>query len=47
MGAGIITNGHLLKDANCGSGEFGSIPYLDGIYEDYCSGKFFKSFYNI
>lgn len=46
MGAGIITNGHLLKDANCGSGEFGSIPYLASIYEDYCSGKFFKTFYN-
>jgi glucokinase len=46
MGAGIITNKHLLKDANCGSGEFGSIPYLDGIYEDYCSGKFFKTHYN-
>ena len=46
MGAGIITNGHLLKDANCGSGEFGSIPYLNSIYEDYCSGKFFKTFYN-
>jgi len=46
MGAGIITNRHLLKDANCGSGEFGSIPYLDGIYEDYCSGKFFKTHYN-
>lgn len=45
MGSGIITNGHLLNDANCGSGEFGSIPYLDGIYEDYCSGKFFKTFY--
>ena len=45
MGAGIITDGHLLKDANCGSGEFGSIPYLDGIYEDYCSGKFFKNFH--
>ncbi len=46
MGAGIISEGHLLKDANCGSGEFGSIPYLDSIYEDYCSGKFFKTFYN-
>ena len=45
MGAGIVTNGHLLKDANCGSGEFGSIPYLNSIYEDYCSGKFFKTFY--
>ncbi|MEN8123905.1 MAG: ROK family protein [Bacteroidota bacterium] len=46
MGSGIITNGHLLKDANCGSGEFGSIPYLDKTYEDYCSGKYFKTFYN-
>ncbi len=46
VGSGIITNGHLLNDANCGSGEFGSIPYLDGTYEDYCSGKFFKTFYN-
>lgn len=46
MGAGIVTDGHLLKDANCGSGEFGSIPYLDSIYEDYCSGKFFKTFHN-
>ena len=46
MGSGIITNGHLLQDANCGSGEFGSIPYLDGIYEDYCSGKFFTNHYH-
>jgi len=46
MGSGIISKGHLLNDANCGSGEFGSIPYLDGIYEDYCSGKFFKTHYN-
>lgn len=47
LGAGIIKNGTLMQDANCGSGEFGSIPYLDSIYEDYCSGKFFKSNYNI
>ena len=46
MGSGIITNGHLMGDANCGSGEFGMIPYKDGILEDYCSGKFFKNFYN-
>ncbi|MGB5228243.1 MAG: ROK family protein [Eudoraea sp.] len=46
MGSGIITNGHLMGDANCGSGEFGMIPYKDGIIEDYCSGKFFKNFYN-
>lgn len=46
MGSGIITNRHLMGDANCGSGEFGMIPYKDGILEDYCSGKFFKNFYN-
>jgi glucokinase len=43
MGAGIITNNHLMGDANGGSGEFGMIPYLDGVIEDYCSGKFFKN----
>lgn len=46
MGSGIITNGRLLNDANCGSGEFGMIPYKDGIVEDYCSGKFFRNHYN-
>lgn len=46
LGAGIIKNGTLMQDANCGSGEFGSIPYQDSIYEDYCSGKFFKKEFN-
>ncbi len=45
LGAGIITNGHLMSDANGGAGEFGMIPYQEGILEDYCSGKFFKIFY--
>ncbi|MBK5261781.1 MAG: ROK family protein [Peptostreptococcaceae bacterium] len=45
MGAGIINKGYLLSDAHCGSGEFGSTPYLDGILEDYCSGKFFQNYY--
>lgn len=47
IGAGIINNGKLLQDANSGSGEFGMLPYLDGIFEDYCSGKFFKEKYNV
>ncbi len=47
MGSGIITNGRLITDANGGSGEFGMIPYKDGIIEDYCSGKFFKNFYGL
>jgi glucokinase len=42
----IIKDGYLMPDAHCGSGEFGNIPYLDSIYEDYCSGKFFKDHYN-
>lgn len=47
MGGGIIKDGFLLSDAHCGSGEFGSIPYLDATYEDYCSGKFFMKEYNL
>jgi glucokinase len=43
IGTGIINKGTLLSDANCGSGEFGMIPYLDGIVEDYSSGQFFKN----
>ena len=46
LGAGIIKNGKLLPDQNCGAGEFGMIPYLDGIYEDYCSGQFFENKYS-
>jgi glucokinase len=45
MGGGIIKDGFLISDAHCGSGEFGNIPYLNSIYEDYCSGKFFISEY--
>lgn len=41
VGGGIIQNNHLLKDSNCGSGEFGEIPYLDSILEDYCGSRFF------
>ena len=47
MGSGIIKDGFLLPDAHCSSGEFGNIPYLDSIYEDYCSGKFFMKSYNL
>ena len=47
MGAGIINDGYLLKDANGGAGEFGLIPYLDADYERYCSGQFFKNNFNI
>ncbi len=46
LGAGIIKNGHLMPDRNCGSGEFGEIPYLDKITEYYASGQFFSNVYN-
>ena len=46
MGGGIIKNGSLLSDANGASGEFGNITYLNTIYEDYCSGKFFINKYH-
>lgn len=41
LGAGIIQNGRLLSDANCGSGEFGEIPYLGMKLEDFCGSRFF------
>ncbi len=41
VGGGIIQNNHLLDDANCGSGEFGELPYLDSILEEYCGSRFF------
>jgi len=45
MGAGIIKNGQLIPDAHCCSGEFGTMSYLDGIYEDYTAGPFFQRQY--
>ena len=41
VGAGIIQNGRLLSDANCGSGEFGEIPYQGMKLEDFCGSRFF------
>jgi glucokinase len=38
---GIVLDGRLYAGRNCGAGEFGLIPYLDSIYEHYCSGQFF------
>lgn len=45
MGAGIVKNGQLIPDAHCCSGEFGTMSYLDGIYEDYTAGPFFQREY--
>jgi len=38
---GIVIDGRLYPGKDCGAGEFGMIPYLDSIYEYYCSGQFF------
>ncbi|MCX8514311.1 MAG: ROK family protein [Burkholderiales bacterium] len=46
VGGGIINNGKLLIDVNCGSGEFGEMLYLDSKYENYCSGMFFTLKYS-
>lgn len=40
--AGLVVNGALYEGWNCGAGEFGMIPYGDGVLEHYCSGLFFS-----
>lgn len=45
LGGGIIQQGRLLQDANCGSGEFGMLPYKDNVLEYYASGSFFYNVY--
>lgn len=42
VGGGIIQKGRLLEDANTGSGEYGEMPYLNGILEHYCGSFFFE-----
>jgi glucokinase len=43
LGLGLIINNQLFEGRNCGAGEFGMVPYLDSIFETYCSGQFFSS----
>ena len=40
-------NGKLLADANCGSGEFGMIPYQGHILEYFCSGSCFMNVWGV
>lgn len=47
VGGGIVQKGALLSDANCGSGEFGELPYLDSILEEYCGSRFFSRIGNV
>ena len=42
LGGGVIVNGLLHEGVGSGAGEFGYIPYLDGVLEQYCSGQFFQ-----
>jgi len=43
IGTGIIANGKLYSGHQCGAGEWGGASYLNKTYEDYCSGKFFRT----
>jgi glucokinase len=47
LGAGIICDGKIYGGLNNGAGEFGQIPYLDSVYERYCSGQFFSEVKNL
>ncbi len=47
LGAGMILDGRLYSGRNCSAGEFGTIPYNNGNFEDYCSGKFFINAYGV
>lgn len=47
LGGGIIQRGRLLADSNCGSGEFGMVPYRDNILEYYCSGSYFMNVWGV
>jgi glucokinase len=47
LGAGLIINRHLYAGHNCGAGEFGMLPYLDQVFEYYCSGQFFQNVYQL
>lgn len=45
LGAGIIINNKIYNGRNCGAGEFCEIIYKDKNLEYYCSGNFFKKFF--
>lgn len=47
MGCGIVVNNKLYSGANCGAGEFGSIPYRDYNYEYYCTTGYFIEKYGV
>ena len=46
LGGGLIINGKLHEGVGSGAGEFGHVPFRDGILEHYCSGQFFDRKYS-
>lgn len=44
-GCGIIVDGKLFEGATGTAGEYAISPYLDGVFEDYISGKGLKKIY--
>jgi glucokinase len=47
LGAGIISNGHLISGKSGGAGEFGMMPYLDHFIEYYACGQFFENVHQV
>jgi glucokinase len=47
LGSGLVLNNHLYVGENCGSGEFGMIPFRDHDFEYYCSGQFFDNVHGL
>jgi glucokinase len=45
VGGGIVIHGTLYSGLNSAAGEWCGASYLDGTFEDYCSGKFFNRVY--
>lgn len=45
VGAGLLLGGKIYNGLNFGAGEIGMIPYKNGRFEDYCSGKYFEKFH--
>lgn len=46
LGGGLIVNDKLHEGVGSGAGEFGFIPFRDGILEHYCCGQFFERSHN-
>ena len=45
LGSGIVLENKVYSGVNGCAGEVGSVKYLQGYLDDYCSGKFFKKHY--